>query len=90
MPEHLHADFHLDRGDIVRITIDRQANVMLLDDFGYNDYKSGRQFRGVGGNYRTSPINIAAPSTGHWHVVIDLGGGSGTIKHSINVIKLRR
>jgi hypothetical protein len=87
MPEHLHADFHLNEGDIVHVTIDRQANVLLLDDNAYQNYRSGGQFRYYGGNYKVSPINIPVPSTGHWHVVIDLGGGSGTIRHSISIIK---
>lgn len=30
MPAHLHTDFHLEEGDMVEVTIDRQANVMLL------------------------------------------------------------
>jgi hypothetical protein len=87
MPNHLHADFHLDKGDVVHVTIDCQANVMLLDDSNYRNYQAGRQFQYCGGHYKTSPINIAAPSTGHWYVVIDLGGGSGTIRHSVRVIK---
>lgn len=87
MPEHLHADFHLDEGDIVHVEIDHQANVMLLDDSAYQSYKSGGRFRYYGGNAKVSPINITAPSTGHWNVVIDLAGRSGTIRHSINIIK---
>jgi hypothetical protein len=87
MPEHLHADYHLNAGDIVHVTIDHQANVMLLDDSGYSSYKAGRQFRYYGGYYKESPIDIVVPHTGHWHTVIDLSGGSGTIRHSISIIK---
>lgn len=87
MSEHLHTDLHLNEGDIVHLTIDHQANVMLLDSNNYNNYRQGRQFKYHGGNYKVSPINIAAPSSGYWHVVIDLGGYSGTIRHSISVIK---
>jgi len=87
MTDYLHTDFHLNEGDIVRVTIDHQANVMLLDDLGYSNYQAGRQFRYHGGHYKVSPIDIVVPSAGHWHVVIDLGGYSGTIRHSISVIK---
>ncbi len=87
MPEHLHADYHLDEGDIVHVTIDTQANVILLDDSNYQNYIQGRSFRHFGGLAKRSPVNIAVPSTGHWHVVIDLGGRSGRIRHSINIIK---
>jgi hypothetical protein len=87
MPEHLHTDFHLDEGDIVHVTIDTQANVMLLDDSAYRSYQSGGRFQYYGGHFDVSPINIPVPSTGHWHVVIDLGGYSGRIRHSVSIIK---
>ena len=38
-------------------------------------------------DYEESPIDLVVPYTGHWHTVIDLGGGSGTIRHSISIIK---
>ncbi len=85
--EHLHADYYLDQGDIVHVEIDIQANVMLLDGSNYQDYLNGRRFQYVGGHYDVSPINIPAPSTGRWHLVIDLGGYSGTIRHSVTIIK---
>ncbi len=87
MPNHLHSDCHLNDGDVVVVTLDHQANVMLLDDLNYSNYKSGRSFHYHGGHAKVSPIRITAPSTGHWNVIIDLGGGSGTIRHSINIIR---
>lgn len=87
MPQHLHSDHFLERGDIVHVEIDHQANVMLLDENNYQNYKYRRDFRYVGGNYDRSPIKLVVPSTGRWHVVIDLGGRSGTIRHSIRIIK---
>jgi len=87
LPAHLHSACHLNKGDVVVVTLDRQANVMLLDDSNYSSYKTGRNFHFYGGHAEVSPINITAPSTGHWHVAIDLGGGSGTIHPSIHIIK---
>jgi hypothetical protein len=85
--QYLYKDYHLDAGDIVHVAIDTQANVIVLDESNYQNYRSGRSFKHLGGFYKTSPINIVVPSTGHWYVVIDLGGGSATIRYSINIIK---
>lgn len=85
--QYLYKEFDLDEGDIVHVTIDTQANVMLLDSIDYMNYRGGKQFHYHGGHYDRSPINIAVPSTGHWYVVIDLGGGSAAIRYSINIIK---
>jgi len=85
--DYLHADYYLDRGDIVQVEIDHQANVMLLDESNYQNYRNHRGFQHFGGHYDHTPINIPAPSTGRWHLVIDLGGYSGTIRHSERIIK---
>lgn len=83
---HLHIRDYIQGGRTVRVEIDTQANVMLLDDVNYSHYKSGLNFRYDGGFYKTSPALIDVPHTGNWNVVIDLGGGSGTIRHSIEII----
>ena len=49
-------------------------------------YRSGRQFRYVGGHFERFPARISPPHAGSWTVVLDLGGGSATIRHSIRVI----
>jgi hypothetical protein len=35
---------------------------------------------------KRSPITIAAPSAGHWHVVVDLGGYAGHVSASVRVL----
>jgi hypothetical protein len=82
----LHKRLHLNHGQSVVVTLDHQANVILLDDDNFGRYKSGQEFRHFGGHAKQSPITIPAPSAGYWNVVIDLGGGSGQIRHSIAVV----
>jgi hypothetical protein len=84
---YLHYEFNLGPNDVVHVTLDKQANVRLLDDSNYQRYRSSQQHRYYGGLAKKSPINIRAPHLGHWHVVIDLGGYSGTIHASVQVIK---
>lgn len=70
----------------VKVTISRQANVMLLDRQNFTNYKNGRRFQYFGGYYKRSPVILVPPRPGHWYIVIDLGKYSGTINYSINVI----
>lgn len=82
----LHKDLNLSRGDRVLVNLDRQANVLLLDHNNYHAYRAGHSYRYQGGLATTSPVQLVAPHSGHWHVVIDLGGYSGTVHASINVM----
>ena len=70
----------------IEVSISRQANVILLDRQNFNNYKNGKKFNYIGGNYKSSPIILIPPHPGHWFVVIDLGGYSGTLKYSVRVI----
>jgi hypothetical protein len=83
----LHAREYLSAGDIAVVGCDTQCNVMLMDDSNFANYKNGRQFKYHGGHFKMFPARIAAPSTGNWNVVLDLGGGSASIRHSISFIK---
>ena len=84
---YLHYEFDLTSDDVVEVTLDKQANVRLLDDTNYSLYRKGSQHRYHGGLAKTSPVKIPAPGSGHWHVVIDLGGYAGTVKASARVLQ---
>lgn len=73
----------LRKGDLVRVQIDDDANVLLLDDAGFSAYLGHRPFKYIGGAYAPGPHLIGVPLAGKWHVVIDLGGRAGTITHSV-------
>jgi len=83
----LHYQFDLDYGDIVKVTLDSQANVQLLDDLNFYNYKQGQGYRYIGGLVKVSPFTLVAPHAGHWNVVIDLGGYGGTVHASVSVIR---
>jgi hypothetical protein len=83
----LHYDLNLASNDVVVVTLDKQANVQLMDDANFSNYRSGHRFTYSGGLFKTSPARLRAPHAGHWHLVIDLGGYSGTVRASVNVVK---
>lgn len=84
----LHTDFHGGSDKVVLVTLDSQANVMLLDDINFSAYRDGRSFNYFGGWATESPVRLAPSHSGYWHVIVDLGGASGTIRASIRIIGL--
>jgi hypothetical protein len=70
---------------IVTVTLAHRANVHLVDSPNFDRYRRGESFRGIGGEAVRSPVSLETPSSGHWYVVLDLGGARGTIESSVSV-----
>lgn len=85
--EFRYKQLNLKAGDVVRVTLDHQANVLLLDAHNFSLYKANKKnFYYHGGWALESPIDLAVPTTGTWYVAIDLAGAAGTLKFSCEVI----
>ena len=84
----LHYELNLDSDDMVEVTLDKQANVRLLDASNFADYESGRRHNYYGGLAKVSPIRLKPPHAGRWHLVIDLGGYAGTVRASVRTLKV--
>lgn len=82
----LHYQVSLSSNSAVRVTLDKQANVRLLDNNNFQKYRNGQEHRYFGGRAERSPMVISAPHAGNWHVVIDLGGYGGSVRASVSVI----
>ena len=83
----LHADFCGKPNDVAIVTLDSQANVMLLDDINFLAYKQGLSFKYYGGWACRSPARLNPPHYGHWHVIIDLGGNVGRIRANVRFVR---
>jgi hypothetical protein len=83
----LHYELELASSDEVEVTMDREANVRLLDQSNYDHYRKGEKHTYHGGLMKRSPARLAAPSAGRWHLVIDLGGYAGTVKASVRIVR---
>ncbi len=81
----LHYEFQLKKGNVVEIVLDKQANVRLLDELNFSNYKNGRKYSHIGDLSKKLKINLTSPYKGHWHLVIDLDGHAGTVKASVRV-----
>lgn len=73
-------------GDIVRVEISADANILLVDEEALGKYRHHQPFHYVGGGYAAGAHNIGVPHDGHWHLVIDLGGRPGDLQHTAQVL----
>lgn len=78
---------HIERGSIVVVTLQGSAaNVRLMDSSNFSSYRAGRKHRYHGGLARSSPVRLAVPSSGHWHLTVDMQGLRGTVRTGVNVV----
>ena len=84
---YLHQEFDADCGDLIEVTLDGHANVLLLDGSAFSDYQQGRSYKYYGGLAKVSPMRLSIPHQGHWHVVVDLGGYAGSVKAGIRLLQ---
>lgn len=84
--EHLNYEFDAEEGDVVEVSLDRAANVILVDAANYEIYKKGGKFQYRGGYATESPFRVKVPRRGRWHVVIDLGGGAGQVRAAFQLL----
>ena len=75
------------RGEMVRVTLrGSAANVRLINSSALSAYKAGRRYKYIGGYAKRSPVTLTIPSSGHWYVVVDLGGLPGRVRSSVELL----
>ncbi|QIN77530.1 DUF1883 domain-containing protein [Rubrobacter marinus] len=82
----LHYEVNAGPGDVVRVTLDKQANVRLMDSHNFQRYRNGQSHEYYGGLAEVSPFNLRPPHRGRWHVTVDLGGYGGSVRASVSVL----
>ncbi len=81
----LHWEVDAGPDNMIQVELSRQANVLLLDDQNFNAYRGGRRYRYFGGHARQTPATLVPPRSGHWHLVVDLGGYGGHVEASVAI-----
>jgi hypothetical protein len=82
----LHYELQVGPLRCVEVTLDKQASVKVMDSVNFSNYKFGKQHKFYGGYVTKSPVKVTVPSAGTWHVVVDLGAASSTIKASVRTM----
>lgn len=83
----IHSDLgHRSRGEIVEVTLTGGANVRLMGSSDFQNYRAGRRHSYHGGLARRSPVRLAIPSSGHWHICVDMQGLQGQTRASFRML----
>ena len=85
--EFLHREFDLEPEDVVEISLNSPANVMLLDPLNFSNYEQGTSYRYHGGHAEKTPVRLSPPRDGRWHLVVNLGGYAGIVRAGVRVIR---
>lgn len=83
----LHYDLNqLSGGEIVTVNLSGvESDVMLMSPGDFRSFQVGAGFSYHGGHARQSPVRLAVPSAGSWHVVVVPGRG-GQVSASVSVV----
>ncbi len=77
----------LKRGERVKVALTgNAANVRLMTNTNYQNYKNGRRHSYVGGLVTKSPVVLGIPSSGHWFLTVDMQGLRGSTNASVQVL----
>lgn len=78
---------HVERGSVVVVTLSGSAaNVRLMDGSNLSNFRSGRRHTYHGGLAKSSPIRLAVPHSGRWHLTVDMQGLRGTVRSGVQVV----
>jgi hypothetical protein len=80
----------LAKGDVVIVQCTHQCNVLVMDDQNFQAYRQRKKCTYFGGHFKAFPARIAVPAGGHWNTIIDLGGRTAEISHSISYYRQPR
>ncbi|OGL46167.1 MAG: hypothetical protein A2161_10610, partial [Candidatus Schekmanbacteria bacterium RBG_13_48_7] len=72
--EYMHYEVDVKKNEVIRVTLDKQANVLLMDSANYYNFCNKKEHEYQGGFAVESPVFLTPKHAGHWHVVVHLTG----------------
>lgn len=89
--EELHYEIETGPGDIIQVHLSgNAANVLIMDDLSYQNYKQGLPYDYYGGYYTKTPVRIKPKVYGPLNVVVNLGGLPGSVNVIVQIVHPRR
>ena len=74
------------KGEVVEITLTNAANVRLMNYSNFSNYKNGKKHEYYGGYITKSPYKLVIPSSGIWHVTVDVAGLQRSTRSSLKIL----
>lgn len=72
--QHIVSQNYLSSNQYIRVNLDTQVNVKLMDYHNYSQYKQGKRHIYYGGLAAGREVNLKPPCAGTWYLVIDQQG----------------
>ncbi|SIR19257.1 protein of unknown function [Rhizobium sp. RU35A] len=73
-------------GTVVEVTLSAVNNVRLMTAVNFQRFTERLDFKFAGGVAKKSPIRLAIPDNGHWHVIIDGEGHHGLADAAVTLV----
>jgi len=73
-------------GAIIEVTLSAVNNVRLMTPGNFQRFKEALDFKYVGGVAKKSPIRMAIPESGPWHLIVDMEGHHGLADSAVKMI----
>lgn len=73
-------------GTTIEVTLSAVANVRLMTAVNFQRFTERLDFKYAGGVAKKSPIRLAIPESGHWHLVVDCEGHHGLADSAVKVV----
>jgi hypothetical protein len=82
-----HYDLQSQRaGTMIEVTLNAVNNIRLMTAANFQRFTETLDFKYVGGVAKKSPIRLAIPENGHWHLIVDMEGHHGLAESSVKMI----
>lgn len=73
-------------GTIIEVTLSAVNNVRLMTPGNLQRFKETLDYKFLGGVAKKSPLKIAIPESGHWHLIVDMEGHHGLAESKVKMI----
>jgi hypothetical protein len=73
-------------GTTIEVTLSAVNNIRLVTPANFQRFTELLDFKYIGGVARKSPVRLAVPENGHWHLIVDMEGHHGLAESSVKVI----
>ena len=77
----------VEQGKIIEVTLDQAANIRIMDEDNYNNFKNRQSYSAIIYFITTSPFKIKLPRSAHWYVVVDPEDQPGSVVSSVKVYR---
>lgn len=73
------------KDEIVEITLTNAANVRLMNNSNFYNYRNQERHQYYGSYITRSPYKLVIPSSGIWHVTVDVAGLQRSTRSSLKI-----